>query len=82
MSKVTFADGSALEGVGMDLGEGVLVCLSPYDLAASFAVFSNRAKTAHMVYELGDIVRTFDGYTEIAFILTEHKVSIGLRRPE
>ena len=79
MGTVTFADGTEIAG-NMTLVDGIAVCFCSLDFATAYAIFSDKAKTVRMISRIGDIERTFDGYTNIGYMVTGRELAIGMER--
>ena len=84
MRKLTLNDGTEFDNSNCGLATGVLWCyLKDVTFHQALTAFDNPAKTSRIDFTYGEMVDSYEGYTQIIAVIqeAENQVNIALIRP-
>ena len=71
--RLILADGTTIEGGRCGYAEGNLWCwVTGFTMQTAAAVFFDPAKTAHIVYEYGEMSDQYDGFTSCTNLFIDY----------
>ena len=79
--RLIFADGTTVENGEAGFADNTVVCFVDMSMTEAFRLFGDTNRTSVITYQFGAMENRYEGYTQLAYIMTSDRLTVGLRRP-